>query len=207
MSFDSPKYFYDEADPPDLVNPNGPIYSRTPVNLGNIVPQDSTGLGQGELIWGVTSYDKGSFSYATLGFQRVVSHDLHVTLTPVAPTTNDAEQPLLLVGLSGYVELSAIQPYTLHPGQPVCLSFVMGAQSFNPGGTAQGAISVTTLGLPSGSSTDVEPNVLTGSCVLNYTTSLDPYDGGAITNVLGVLPIGMIRHRSMFYGVNKLVFS
>ena len=207
MSFDSPKYFYDEADPPDLVNTNGPIYARTPVNLGNIVPQDSTGLDQGELIWGLTSYYEGSFSYAPLGFQRVVSHDLHVTLTPVAPATNGAEQPLLLVGLSGYVELSAIQSISSHPGQPVCLSFVMGVQSFNPGGTAQGAISVTTLGLPGGSSTDVEPNVLTGSCVLNYTTSLDPYDGGAITNVLGVLPIGTIRHPSKFDGVNKLVFS
>lgn len=207
MAFDAPHYFYEQGDPPDLVDPNGPIYSRTPVNLGNIVPQDSTGLGQGELIWGLTSYYEGSFSYATLGFQRVVSHDLHVTLTPVAPTTNDAEQPLLLVGLSGYVELSANQGYSSHPGQPVCLSFVMGAQSFNPGGTAQGAISVTTLGLPSRSSTDVEPNVLTGSCVLNYTTSLDPYDGGAITNVLGVLPIGMIRRPSAFYAVNKLIFS
>lgn len=133
MSFDLPKYFYDEADPPDLVNTNGPIYSRTPVNLGNIVPQPTHTMNAIQYRFSSSGIPAPSIDFVF----SVVAHDLHVVRMCAAPMSDDTGDPILSVSLSGYLQLSTTYD---NPIEKFCLEIV--TESFTTGGNAQGSFNV-----------------------------------------------------------------
>lgn len=180
-TFPNPKYFYDETDVPDLVDTNGPIYARTGVNLSNIIPTSV------EVI--ACSSDR---EHNESRAYSVLTHDVHVTRTAISPMEGDGEDPILAVGLSGYI---ALQPNLAVVGESPCDSIVVTVsfEDFNPGGTCQAPI-VCALAKAAGTQanaagTQANAFVSAGSACLYGEGGLsNRYDGGTIKVAKAVLP-------------------
>lgn len=97
-TFSQPTYFYKAGTKPDLVDTNGPIYSRTGVKNKNIYPTNviaySRQLGTNGKLTGNST---------TL---RVTDYDLSVISLPYSIMPNESDSPINLVRLAGYIETS-----------------------------------------------------------------------------------------------------
>ena len=104
-TFSQPTYFYQYNTVPDLVDTNGPLYSRTGVNLGNITPRDMELFSR--LLSDGDTYDSW--------IVQATSHDLSLIEKRFAPLENSVVSPLITAGLSGYVEFAVPEASTLAP--------------------------------------------------------------------------------------------
>ena len=94
-TFSQPTYFYQDNTAPDLVDTNGPLYSRTGVNLGNIVPT--------KFIIDNQTYTSGQAEYSKNFDIDIVSHDLSVVRLVAAPMENDSDEPLFMYRVVGRI--------------------------------------------------------------------------------------------------------
>ena len=94
-TFSEPTYFYEEGTKPDLVDTYGPIYSRTGMNLSNIIPTKV-----------ITSGDPNSTGGSLLVNGRILTHDLHIITDTYSPIPNDTEEPIKIAKLCGYVDIT-----------------------------------------------------------------------------------------------------
>ena len=95
-TFSQPTYFYQDNTAPDLVDTNGPLYSRTAVNLGNVTPTSVQGFDR------FFSTD-GNLKSASSSELNVISHDLSVMSLPYSIMPNDSDSPITVVKLVGYI--------------------------------------------------------------------------------------------------------
>ena len=72
---------------------NGPLYQRTPVNLGNIVPT--------EFIINNQTYTSGGSGFSTNFALDIVSHNLSVVRLVAAPMENVNDEPLFVYHVVG----------------------------------------------------------------------------------------------------------
>ena len=140
MAFSAPHYFYEQGDPPDLVDVNGPIYARTGGNLGNLVPRSGH-----DMSCAVSRYSSGGLPEPASTFNMSIdSHGLHVVKRVYSPRPNNDESPIVAVGLSGYVE-----PTTTFEAITEAFSITMYSDgAFGTDGTVQLPISVVAMGSP-----------------------------------------------------------
>lgn len=140
MAFDAPHYFYEQGDPPDLVDANGPIYARTGVNLGNLVLRRER-----DMSCTVSRYSSGGIpGLATTFDMSVVSHDLHVVKRVYSPMPRSGDSPIVAVGLSGFIE-----PTATYDSIVEAFSIYMTSESaFGTNGTVQLPISVVAMASP-----------------------------------------------------------
>ena len=93
-TFSQPTYFYQDNTVPDLVDTNGPLYSRTGVNLGNVVPT--------EIVFRALDMSgDNAVSYPI----SITSDDLSVVLVPYAKLPGSSGKTLLVAKLYGYIEI------------------------------------------------------------------------------------------------------
>lgn len=94
VTFSLPTYFYDGGTKPDLVDTNGPLYQRTCVNLGNIVPTDI-------VYRALDMSGTNAVNYPT----SISSYDLSVVLVPYTKLPDTSGKTLLVAKLYGYIEI------------------------------------------------------------------------------------------------------
>lgn len=185
LTFPNPKYFYEESDVPDLVDTNGPIYSRTGVNLGNIVP---TGVY-------LTAY-KPDGTFLTRPSIDIVQHDVHVTRTVLSPMLNDSEEPILAIGLNGYIEISAQSSLPTTDDRCTHIALQVAFNDFNPGGTCQSAIGCAITLNKSMSETTGNPLLMAcGTAYLQNDEKNDQYGrypGDTIGSAFASLPCNFL---------------
>ena len=137
MAFSAPHYFYEQSDPPDLVDVNGPIYARTGLKMDRVTPTEV----ESALIF--AGNDEMPMLNAGMSL-RVVSHDVHATKTCWSPRSGYDEDAILAVGLSGSITVenqTPVLPPTIDKpiiGLVLRISF----QELNAGGTVQAPINV-----------------------------------------------------------------
>ena len=182
MAFSEPHYFYNEGDPPDLVDANGPIYARTGVKLSNVTPiaVNSTLIYASNDAMPVPDYGQ---------YYDIVSHDVHVTKTCWSPMPNDDEGAILAVGLSGSitVEVKTTSPSTNN--KPIIgLTLRVIFDEFNAGGTVQAPINVyAQVGGDEGL------GEFLGTGLLKNPTNVGVYDGTTFGSLVASLSIAALN--------------
>lgn len=91
-TFSTPTYRYEESTVPDLVDGNGPLYQRTPVNMGNITPNG--------LVIDIQKYTSDALSHHNVSLD-IVSHDLSVVRFVAAPVESNSDEPLFIYRVVG----------------------------------------------------------------------------------------------------------
>ena len=91
-TFSQPTYFYQDNTVPDLVDTNGPLYSRTGVNLGNVTPSSIRAINTKTL---------------EQPMANILSHDVHAVRRVYSPMPNDTENAVSTISLLGSIEIAS----------------------------------------------------------------------------------------------------
>lgn len=196
-TFSDPTYLYEAGTKPDLVDPNGPLYTRTKSVVRKVTPTSMKVFVQPVSMVG--SNPMGSSPQEVQ--LNVHSHDLSLILDPAAPVPGTENEPVFSYRIVGSLVLAANSTTYLTLGDTATL---FSAQlSFEPFTVLEGIVRTT---MSSCAITSVPPygDVLVGATadLFGAFTSSDP---NSIQQLLGSLSLSGVAPEqrvssSMFAG-------